>query len=69
MKKKKKQRVWERKGRKREIIIAELLLEKYKFNLTGISISSMAERQANLSEDCGLQPSNIFVNACRIPLL
>lgn len=32
--------------------------------LTGTSISSIAERQANLSEDSGLQFLNTLVKAC-----
>ena len=36
----------------------------YQIELTGISISSIMDRQANLSEDSGWQSLNVCVNDC-----
>lgn len=41
----------------------------YQIELTGINISSIMDRQANLSEDSGLQSLNVRVNACNKKLI
>lgn len=59
--------------RKRERDAGIFLIQNYtnavfprndKLKLTGINISPIAARQANFSEDSGLQSLNAMVNAC-----